>query len=123
VTPRQEDLQAIAPSLGETDAAGQEDLRSGCQASRDTCGTTTGYRQGGRCSACKAAHYEDKVLRDADMQRLSLPAPRQHEPWTADDDHDLVTGPGTMLQRSKRLGRTYFGAVRRSEYLRRQGGA
>jgi hypothetical protein len=42
-------------------------------------------------------------------------------PWTTEQDTELLTGPGTIADRARRLGRTYYAASYRLQQLRKQG--
>lgn len=72
---------------------------------------------------CIAAHRADATARRhaylADMTRQTLPAARSHQPWTLADDDELLNGPGTILERALRLGRTYRACELRLQVLRR----
>lgn len=81
--------------------------------------TTRPHRRRG---SDKAEHALSEAIRRAELQRRSLPAVNHGTPWTPDDDHELVMGDGTLLQRARRLGRTYVGAERRLSALRDKGG-
>lgn len=56
-----------------------------------------------------------------DAQVNTAQASRWGEPWSADDDHHLVHGQGTVLARAVSLGRTYYACAARLAYLREQG--
>lgn len=64
---------------------------------------------------------EDRVDRRAAQVNTIQRAHRMSQPWTAEDDHYLLTGPGSVSARAKALGRTYYAACARLTQLRRAG--
>lgn len=83
-------------------------------------GTVHRYRAlGCRCKPCTAAEAAYSASYRADVQAASLESARWHgEPWEAEEDTYLLEGPGSLLSRSLKLGRTYYAAQRRIQYLR-----
>jgi hypothetical protein len=88
---------------------------------RAECGTASGYAAGCRCAPCKAANVAATRDRRQACNRIT-PNVRAGAPWTPQDDAYLLRGPGTLLERARRLGRTYVACEARLVILRRQGG-
>lgn len=81
-------------------------------------GTQSRYRHC-RCPECRAAN----VRAVSDLRRrydALLPAGRNGLPWHRSEDIELTTGPGTLYQRARRLGRSYTAAQQRLIILRRR---
>jgi hypothetical protein len=53
-------------------------------------------------------------------QILTIDAPAYAEPWSPSQDRELLLGQGTLAERSRRLGRTYYAAQRRLFKLRQE---
>lgn len=81
------------------------------------CGTESAYHRGCRCAPCRAANSGATRRRRQLGNRLT-PAPRSGEPWTPAEDLELVEGTGTLLERARRLGRSYVAAEQRIRELR-----
>ena len=54
-------------------------------------------------------------------QEWTTNAPAYAEPWSPAQDRELMLGQGTLAERAKRLGRTYYAAQGRLIKLRRLG--
>lgn len=84
-------------------------------------GTVSRYQSGCKCRDCSAANAHAASERRRRLNHTTRHAPSYGLPWTASDDLELSRGPGTVLDRAVRLGRTYGAAVQRLEQLRRRG--
>jgi len=62
-----------------------------------------------------------RAQRSYHQQVTGKTARRFEQPWTQAEDTELLTGPGTVADRAKRLQRTYYATCYRLQYLRRQG--
>lgn len=85
------------------------------------CGTLANYRRGCRCEDCRAANAESISVYQAAFQARTRLAPRQTTFWTQGEDSYLLDpANGTIVERARVLGRTYYGARERLRLLARR---
>lgn len=72
-----------------------------------------------RCADCRAANVVEQARLRRRYAAASRHAPRAGLPWSPQEDRELIAGAGTVLERARRLGRTYGAARQRLDDLRR----
>lgn len=88
-----------------------------CRATRHD--TLNAYqRHGCRCDAARRENAEAQARVKHNSQAATSHAVHYDLPWTAEDDELLLTARGTVAERARMLGRTFYAAESRLSTLR-----